>query len=264
MSPNTISTYPINNNLFFLLLFLVRYLSFITSTKSITNKKKKVPTSHNPANMLPLTNKLAVITGGSRGIGLAIAHRFVRAGATTYLIARNPGPLDAAVRDLNNAAACSSDSSLFPPSPSSSSSSPIRVKAFSGSVSQEETWLRLIETLNEQRLKVDVLVNAAGMSQGSLLTKTTVDQVDDILNTNLRSAVLGSKFIGKEMVRRPKGERLDGACNIINVSSVMAMRGGTGASVYAASKAGLLGKMVASLPKVLSLMRIRTHANIYI
>ena len=83
---------------------------------------------------------------------------------------------------------------------------------------------------------VDILVNCAGVTQQSILPQTDPRTVENILDTNLRGAIWGCKFVGKHMIRTKKK-----GC-IINVSSLLASKAVAGTSVYAASKAGLLGK----------------------
>lgn len=88
---------------------------------------------------------------------------------------------------------------------------------------------------------IDILVNAAGISQASPLVRTASEQIDRILLTNLTGTILGCKAMARAMMR-PRPARANGytAC-IINVSSLLGVKGGQGATVYAASKAGVLG-----------------------
>jgi hypothetical protein len=83
---------------------------------------------------------------------------------------------------------------------------------------------------------VNILVNCAGVTQQSLLLQVGTKSAENILQTNLASAIWGCKFIGKKMIKAKEG-----GC-IINISSLLANKAVAGTSVYAASKAGLLGK----------------------
>jgi NAD(P)-dependent dehydrogenase (short-subunit alcohol dehydrogenase family) len=189
--------------------------------------------------MISLAGKSALITGGSRGIGLAIAARLANEGVSCFLVARNADTLKAACSQLPQKGA------TLPPSQSLSSSAaaiPGRPHAFFASEAGDPgTWDAIGRQLAADGNEVDVLVNAAGVSQNSLLARTNPSDIAAILDTNLRAAVLASRLVGKQMMRRAVNVRR--GCSIINVSSVMAFRGGTGASVYAASKAGLLGEI---------------------
>ncbi len=83
--------------------------------------------------------------------------------------------------------------------------------------------------------KIDILVNCAGVSQSSLLVRMEKSDVDNILNTNLHGAIYGCRHVGRKMI----SHHLPGC--IINVSSLLSRKGTIGTSVYAASKAGLVG-----------------------
>lgn len=184
--------------------------------------------------MISLAGKSALITGGSRGIGLAIATRLANEGASCLLVARNADTLKTACNQLPLPAQRKAG-------PGPGVSPPARPHSFfAGEAGDPGTWDAIARQLAADGAEVDVLVNAAGVSQNSLLARTDPADIAAILDTNLRAAVLASRVIGKQMMRRAAAARR--GCSIVNVSSVMASRGGTGASVYAASKAGLLGE----------------------
>lgn len=192
--------------------------------------------------MISLAGKSALITGGSRGIGLAIATRLASEGASCLLVARNADTLKTACSQLPHPAqgAAASRAAASPPRPHA---------FFAGEAGDPGTWDAIGRQLAADGTAVDVLVNAAGVSQNSLLARTDPADIAAILDTNLRAAILASRLLGKHMIRRPADARR--GCSILNVSSVMASKGGTGASVYAASKAGLLGEMPSSPPMVI-------------
>lgn len=229
--------------------------------ESFTNKQ--IPTM-----LLPLTHLKAIVTGGSRGIGFAIAQNFAKLGATVYLVARSPEPLHAAATRINTTIQPSTTPTPTPPTdidrpgpfyqnatesavrfvgtirsetsspPPSFSSVPRFATALVGDVSLEETWDSILSKVECP----DILVNAAGVAQTSLLYKTSVEEIDSILNANLRSTILGCRAAGRAMMKRARQSRQMGQLSIINVSSVMATSGQAGAAAYAASKAGILGK----------------------
>lgn len=233
--------------------------------------------------MLSLSNKTVLITGGSRGIGLAIAHAFARHDASTILVGRNPDTLESAVASIRStaraAAAAAAPRAASSPAESAADVVPASHTSAQGDVCLAATWQELLRRVESRELggplgRVDVLVNCAGVAQRSLLVKTSPEDVDALLDANLKSAVLGCKYIGRQMfraasafsrsddsLRNPslspsvdsggRGEervgREEAGLSIINVSSVMASRGGHGASVYAASKAGILGRLFETL-----------------
>ncbi|OTA79465.1 hypothetical protein M434DRAFT_238678 [Hypoxylon sp. CO27-5] len=163
---------------------------------------------------MSLAGKRCVITGGSRGIGLAIARLFAAKGAGCTLIGRNEEDLITARASLKR----------------NVKSQKHRIDAFD--VSTVGGWEKLIATTKAERL--DILVNAAGISQSSFLFASAVPTINEIIATNLMGTIWGCKYVIPKMMKQR------GGC-IINVSSLLAAHGGRGASVYAASKAGVVG-----------------------
>lgn len=180
-----------------------------------------------------LTGKTCLITGGSSGIGLAIAQRFAEANASVHLISRSQSRLDIA-----------QDSILSKLKPSTSTDR-IAVETHAGDVSNAEFWTRTATKVP----KLDILVNAAGISQSAVLERTQVEEIGNILNANLKGPTLGCKIMAKSLKRGALASNKSAADSglpkqtscIINISSLMGLHGGRGASVYAASKAGLIG-----------------------
>ncbi|KAI1740613.1 hypothetical protein F4680DRAFT_447935 [Xylaria scruposa] len=164
--------------------------------------------------MIGLRGKRCVITGGSRGIGLAIAKLFAYKEASCILVGRHEESLKTAVKSL-----CSTK--------------PLqkhRWHAFD--VSDPKGWEEFMHSKKSD--PIDILVNAAGISQNSFLLRTPEAEIDKILDVNLKGTILGCKSVILQMMKRKSG------C-IINISSLLATHSGRGASVYAASKAGVIG-----------------------
>lgn len=162
-----------------------------------------------------LEGKNAVITGGSRGIGAAIVLAFLREGAAVTYLARTPGELQAA---FDGAAAKSGGS--------------VRFKECD--ISDRPTLTTVVAELLKEIGKTDVLVNNAGITRDGLVFRMAEKDWDDVLNTNLTSAFVTSKAVAYQMIRQRSG-------SIINVSSIVGIRGNGGQTNYAASKAGLIG-----------------------
>ncbi|KAI2632213.1 NAD(P)-binding protein [Hypoxylon sp. NC1633] len=163
--------------------------------------------------MQSLAGKTCIISGGSRGIGLAIAKLFAAQGATCTLIGRDQDSLAHAVASLDR----QDDSQQH-------NSSAFDVGLING-------WQKLMSDL---KTRSDILVNAAGISQNSFLFSSDIPSLHEVVTTNLMGTIWGCKHLIPKMMKQGDG------C-IINVSSLLATHGGRGASVYAASKAGVVG-----------------------
>lgn len=162
---------------------------------------------------MKLEQKNVFITGSSRGIGLAIAHKFASLGANVVLNSR--GEI--------------SEELL-------AEFKPYRVKvlAISGDVSDFADAKRMVDQAIEELGSVDVLVNNAGITQDTLMLKMTEEDFEKVLKVNLTGAFNMTQSVLKPMIKAREGA-------IINMSSVVGLMGNIGQANYAASKAGLIG-----------------------
>jgi NAD(P)-dependent dehydrogenase (short-subunit alcohol dehydrogenase family) len=175
-----------------------------------------------------------LITGGSRGIGLSIARLFASHSYRCTLLSRNRSSLKTALSSL-------------PSPPNSSLSSPSSFHhSISGDISDPQFWTTSgAFGTSYNGGKIDVLVNCAGVTQSSLLVKTEPEQIQAIMDTNLTGMMIGTRYLlrrgyikaGKNKEAREKQE----SPVIINVGSLLGIKGGMGAVAYAASKAGVIG-----------------------
>jgi NAD(P)-dependent dehydrogenase (short-subunit alcohol dehydrogenase family) len=182
-----------------------------------------------------------LITGGSRGIGFAIASAFTKAGSYEVLITgRNETPLLEATSALQQ-----QYKSKHPDCTQAELET--RFKGAKADISDPSTWNKAFS--NKWPIP-DILVNSAGISHSSLLmamkTKHSLSDedsdVEHIINTNLMGTIYACQSVSKEMLRAKRNDPSPqhSPC-IINISSLLATHGGRGTSVYSASKAGVLG-----------------------
>ena len=162
---------------------------------------------------MKLEQKNVFITGSSRGIGLAIAHKFASLGANVVLNSR--GEI--------------SEELLAEFKPYG-----VKVLAISGDVSDFADAQRMVDQAIEELGSVDVLVNNAGITQDTLMLKMTEEDFEKVLKVNLTGAFNMTQSVLKPMIKAREGA-------IINMSSVVGLMGNIGQANYAASKAGLIG-----------------------
>ena len=162
---------------------------------------------------MQLTNKNVFVTGSSRGIGLAIAHKFAKLGANVVLNSRGTISEDLLAEFSNYG---------------------VKVVPISGDVSDFADAKRMVNQAIAELGSVDVLVNNAGITQDTLMLKMTEEDFEKVIKINLTGAFNMTQAVLKQMIKAREGA-------IINMSSVVGLMGNIGQANYAASKAGLIG-----------------------
>ncbi|MGD2148892.1 MAG: 3-oxoacyl-[acyl-carrier-protein] reductase [Anaerolineae bacterium] len=182
---------------------------------------------------MDLRDKVAVVTGASRGIGRAIALELAGLGASVVVNYRsNAGAATEVVEAIEAEGG--------------------QAVAVQADVGDFEQAARLIKTATETMGRVDILVNNAGTTRDQLLMLMKEDDWDVVLRTNLKSAFNCCKAVARQMVRQRGGR-------IVNVSSVSGICGQGGQTNYSASKAGLIG-FTKSLAKELGPRNVTVNA----
>ena len=180
-----------------------------------------------------LKDKVAIVTGGSRGIGKGICERFVAEGAIvcfTYLSSEEKARALEAELSKNGGT----------------------VKGFKSDAAKMEEAEKLINDVVEQFGKIDIIVNNAGITRDGLLMRMSEDNFDDVINTNLKSVFNTTKAAQRTFLKQRSG-------SIINLSSVVGVKGNAGQANYAASKAGVNG-FTKSIAQELGSRNIRCNA----
>lgn len=165
--------------------------------------------------MAPLSEKIAVVTGASRGIGRGIALELAKRGAT--VVVNYHSSADAASEVLEQITAAGGQGMTF-----------------KADVSQEADANALIKATIDAYGRIDILVNNAGTTRDNVIMMMSADDFDAVIQTNLRSTWLCSKAAVRAMMRKRYGR-------IINITSVSGIAGNAGQTNYSASKAGIIG-----------------------
>ena len=168
----------------------------------------------------PLDGKVAIVTGGSRGIGAEIGARLAEDGAAVVVSGRDAGRLQRAVRDLEARGGAA-----------------LGVAADAAS---REDCERLVSAARQHFGRIDILVNNAGVTHDELLIRMKDEDWDRVIEVNLRGAFMMTRAVSKALVRQKHGGR------IINITSTAGAMGNAGQTNYSAAKAGLIGFTKAS------------------
>lgn len=180
-----------------------------------------------------IENKVAIVTGGSRGIGEAIALKLAENGAH---IAFSYISSDEKAKALEEKL----------------QSFGVNAKAFKSNAGDFAESEKMVSDAIKEFGTIDILVNNAGISRDNLLLRMTPEQWDEVMTTNLKSVFNMTKQVIRPMMKARNG-------SIINMSSIVGMRGNAGQSSYAASKAGIIG-FTKSIAAELGSRNIRCNA----
>ncbi len=175
-----------------------------------------------------MKQKIAIVTGGSSGLGLATARKFTKENIRTYIIGRSKERLGATAEELG--------SNCVP---------------LAGDLSELNSIPELIEKINNSEGQIDILVNNAGINLKKPLVEVTDEEFQKIILTNLTSVFSITREVSRLMIAQGSG-------NIINISSMAAHYGIPKVIAYTASKAGIEG-MTKALAVELSPLGIRVN-----
>lgn len=177
-----------------------------------------------------LEGQVAVVTGGSRGIGLAIARELAEAGARVAVVARNGDRAAEAAAGLPGEGH----------------------RGFPCDVADSEAVKSTVSAVESEMGPVGVLVNNAGITRDNILLRLGDEDWDEVMATNLKGAFNFIRAVTRGMMKRREGV-------VVNVSSVVGLMGNAGQSNYAASKAGLHG-LTKSVARELASRGVRCNA----
>ena len=162
-----------------------------------------------------LENKTAIITGATRGIGRGIAVEFAKQGANVaFTYSSSVDAANALETELNAIG--------------------IKAKGYQSNAAEFDTAQELAKEILKEFGSIDILVNNAGITKDNLLMRISEDDFDKVIDVNLKSVFNMTKAVIRPMMKQRSG-------SIINMSSVVGLKGNAGQSNYAASKSGILG-----------------------
>ncbi|MCJ7727494.1 MAG: 3-oxoacyl-ACP reductase FabG, partial [Actinobacteria bacterium] len=162
-----------------------------------------------------LKDRVAIITGGARGIGKKISQTFLKEGASVYIF------------DVNEEEGARTVCELQPAYDG-------KVIFFKVDITDEKNVEQSIEKIIEAEGRIDILVNNAGITRDNLILRMSLEDWKKVIDINLTGAFICSKHTVKYMVKNRSGK-------IINISSIVGVHGNAGQSNYSSSKAGIIG-----------------------
>ncbi|MEA3422819.1 MAG: 3-oxoacyl-[acyl-carrier-protein] reductase [Bacillota bacterium] len=180
-----------------------------------------------------LQNQVAVVTGGSRGIGRAIALMLAKEGASVVI---NYTSSDDKAKEVQQEIEALGSEAMI----------------YKADVSDEKSVEEFSKAVKKEFGKIDILVNNAGITRDGLVMRMKEEDFMSVIEINLKGTFLCSKYFGKLMMKERKGK-------IINISSVVGVMGNAGQANYAASKAGIIG-LTKSLAKEFASRKININA----
>ena len=164
--------------------------------------------------MFKLKNKVAIVTGASRGIGRSVAQEISKSGAHVVCVSRSEDDLLKISKKLNDKGFSSS--------------------SFVCDVSNSNDFKKLIDDTVSKFNQVDILVNNAGITKDNLIMRMSESDWNTVIDVNLKGVFNGIKAVSRQMMKQKYGR-------IINISSIVGLIGNPGQANYAASKAGVIG-----------------------
>ena len=185
-----------------------------------------------PVKCCNLTDKVAIVTGASRGIGEAIAKQLSGCGAKIILIARNSDQLVAVKETIISNVGIA--------------------ESIAGDVSNLNSISEIVTNTIDKWGQIDILVNNAGIARDNIIMRMKEDDWDSVMNINMKGCFNGIKSVARPMIKNKAGR-------IINITSVIGQIGNAGQSNYAASKAGIMG-LTKSMAKELGSRNITVNA----
>src|SRR4030065_2082869 len=181
-----------------------------------------------------LNDRVAIVTGGARGIGKKICETFLQEGASIYIFDVNQ---EKEKRTIDEFRASYKNEGVF---------------FLKVDITDEKSVEQAIEKIIEAESKIDILVNNAGITRDNLILRMSLEDWKKVIDINLTGAFICSKHTARYMIKNRSGK-------IINISSIVGVHGNAGQSNYSSSKAGIIG-LTKTLAKELASRNILGNA----